>query len=276
MMFLHVMMMVSVLSGGSAEVVRDFREKCADIFANGASPTILPGHQYRQICQTLKNKVYFATLYDTDNKIPVYSAYKFNKKIKCDRKHIWCIEPQLDNPGEGPNMVPHHSRKSSNQAVNDDYKKSDFDKGHLIPVYMASSQDCSDATFTLTNAAPQNRNFNRGQWRILEEKIAKELTERCLSKKNTAYIVTGVVPGKHKIKRKVNVPSNFWTAYCCLDHTKECQISRGFIGSDRKITHDNITVNELETRLENLYKVKSFQLFIVISVFFAISLLTLD
>lgn len=93
-MFLHLMM-VSVLSGGSAEVVRDFREKCADIFANGASPTILHGHQYKQICQTLKKKVYYATLYDTDNKIPVYSAYKFNKAIRCQRKHVWCIEPQV-------------------------------------------------------------------------------------------------------------------------------------------------------------------------------------
>ncbi|XP_016119071.1 endonuclease domain-containing 1 protein-like, partial [Sinocyclocheilus grahami] len=197
MMFLHVMMMMmaSVLSGGSAEVVRDFREKCADIFANGASPTILRGDQYRQICQTLKNKVYYATLYDTNNKIPVYSAYKFNKEMKCERKNIWCIEPQLDDPEKGPNMVPGHSRQSSNQAVSDDYKHSGFDKGHLVPVYMASSQDCSDATFTLTNAAPQNLHFNRGKWRILEEKIAKELTERCLSKKNTAYIVTGVVPG---------------------------------------------------------------------------------
>ncbi|XP_016337477.1 endonuclease domain-containing 1 protein-like [Sinocyclocheilus anshuiensis] len=190
--------MASVLSGGSAEVVSDFREKCADIFANGAPPTILHGHQYRQICQTLKNKVYYATLYDTDNKISVYSAYKFNKKMKCDRKHIWCIEPQLDNPGEEPNMVPDRSHQSPNQAVSDDYKHSGFDKGHLAPVYLASSQDCSDATFTLTNAAPQNLHFNRGKWRILEEKIADELTMQCLSKKNTAYVVTGVVPGTSK------------------------------------------------------------------------------
>uniref|UniRef100_A0A8C2EN98 Endonuclease domain-containing 1 protein n=1 Tax=Cyprinus carpio TaxID=7962 RepID=A0A8C2EN98_CYPCA len=260
MMFLHLMM-VSVLSGGSAEVVREFREKCADIFANGASPTILHGHQYKQICQTLKKKVYYATLYDTDNKIPVYSAYKFNKAIRCQRKHVWCIEPQLDNPGEGPNMVPDHSRQSSNQAVSDDYKQSSFDRGHLAPVYLASSQDCADATFTLTNAAPQNLYFNRGQWRILEEEIAKELTKRCLSKKNTAYIVTGVVPGKDKLKGKLNVPSHFWTAYCCLDHNKECQISRGFIGKNRNFTPINITVNELERSLENLYKFKSFQLF---------------
>uniref|UniRef100_A0A9J8BZR1 Endonuclease domain-containing 1 protein n=2 Tax=Cyprinus carpio TaxID=7962 RepID=A0A9J8BZR1_CYPCA len=260
MTFLHLMM-VSVLSGGLAEVVHDFREKCADIFANGASPTILHGHQYKQICQTFKKKVYYATLYDTDNKIPVYSAYKFVKQMSCKRKHFWCIEPQLDNPEEGPNMVHDRSRQSSHQAVTDDYKHSGFDRGHLAPVYLASSQDCADATFTLTNAAPQNPSFNSGKWRTLEEKISNELTKRCLSKKNTAYIVTGVVPGKNKIKGKVNVPSHFWTAYCCLDHNKECQISRGFIGKNRNLTPKNITVNELQRSLENLYKVKSFQLF---------------
>ncbi|XP_059361883.1 endonuclease domain-containing 1 protein-like [Carassius carassius] len=260
MMFLHLMM-VSVLSGGSAEVVRDFREKCADIFANGASPTILHGHQYKQICQTLKKKVYYATLYDTYNNIPVYSAYKFNKGIRCERKHVWSIDPQLDYPGEGPNMVPDRSRQSSNQAVSDDYKHSVYDRGHLMPVSLTSSRDCADASFTLTNVAPQNLYFNRGQWRILEEKIAKELTRRCLTKENTAYLVTGVVPGKRKLKGKVNVPSHFWTAYCCLDHNKECQISRGFIGENKNTAPYNITVNKLQGLLENLYKVRYFQLF---------------
>ncbi|XP_050971965.1 endonuclease domain-containing 1 protein-like [Labeo rohita] len=258
--FLHVTM-VSVFSGGSAEVVSDFRGKCAEFFANGISPTILPEPQYKKICQTLKGKVHYATLYNTYKKIPVYSAYKFNKRISCERKKSWCIEPQLDDAGEGPNMVPEPFRQSDNQAVSDDYKDSGYDKGHLAPVFLAGSQGCADATFTLTNAAPQNPSFNRGQWRILEEKIAKELNERCLLKKNTAYIVTGVVPRRRKIPRILNVPSHFWTAYCCLDHNKECHISRGFIGENKNVTPNNITVNELERMLEKLYKVTSFKLF---------------
>ncbi|XP_042617265.1 endonuclease domain-containing 1 protein-like [Cyprinus carpio] len=93
-----------------------------------------------KICQTFKKKVYYATLYDTDNKIPVYSAYKFNKAIRCQRKHVWCIEPQDNIESTLSLMI---------QALG-------FDRGHLAPVYLASSQDCADATFTLTNAAPQN------------------------------------------------------------------------------------------------------------------------
>ncbi|KAL0189679.1 hypothetical protein M9458_016778, partial [Cirrhinus mrigala] len=88
----------------------------------------------------------------------------------------------LDNAREGLNMVPDHFRQLDNQAVNKDYKGSRYDKGHLASVYLADSQCCADATFTLTNTAPQNPSFNRGQWRILEEKIAEELTKRCLSK----------------------------------------------------------------------------------------------
>ncbi|RXN14740.1 endonuclease domain-containing 1 -like protein [Labeo rohita] len=143
------------------EVVSDFRGKCAEFFANGISPTILPEPQYKKICQTLKGKVHYATLYNTYKKIPVYSAYKFNKRISCERKKSWCIEPQLDDAGEGPNMVPEPFRQSDNQAVSDDYKDSGYDKGHLAPVFLAGSQGCADATFTLTNAAPQDPSFNR-------------------------------------------------------------------------------------------------------------------
>ncbi|KAL0151494.1 hypothetical protein M9458_053199, partial [Cirrhinus mrigala] len=93
MLTLHVLML-SLLSGGSARVVSDFEKECGQFFANGKSPTTFSGAQYKQICQTLNNVDYFATLYDTDNKIPVYSAYKFEGLMGCTRLQKWHIEPQ--------------------------------------------------------------------------------------------------------------------------------------------------------------------------------------
>ncbi|XP_016117271.1 endonuclease domain-containing 1 protein-like [Sinocyclocheilus grahami] len=157
LLLLHVLML-SLLSGGSVKVVQNFESGCGQLFANGKSPTRFPGPQYRQICQTLNNDVYYATFYDTDNKIPVYSpAY----------------------PANG---------------------------GHTV-FY---------ATFTLTNAAPQGKCFNRILWWDEEQLLGTHLKTACSSQR--VYIVTGVVPGTHSINNRVNVPSHFWTAFCCLDN----------------------------------------------------------
>jgi len=94
-LLLYVLMLV-LLSGGSAKVVEDFERKCGDFFANQKSPTIFSGlPQYKQICQTLNGVAYYATYYDTGNKIPVYSAYRFRGLKHCERKSNWYIEPQV-------------------------------------------------------------------------------------------------------------------------------------------------------------------------------------
>ncbi|XP_051756739.1 endonuclease domain-containing 1 protein-like [Ctenopharyngodon idella] len=261
-LLLHVLMLF-LLSGGSAKVVKNFELDCGEFFANGKSPTKLSGPQYKQICQTRNGVVHFATYYDTYNRIPVYSAYKFEEKKKCTRQNNWLIEPQLDDKA-GPNMASEGSVKirGEHQSLDEDYENSGYDRGHLAPVFQANSQDCAYATFTLTNAAPQNPSFNRGQWRILEKNMAEELSKQCLPKKYSVYIVTGVTPGKNKIKKdRVNVPSHFWTAYCCLDKDNRCHFSGGFIGKNEDKIPEEKTVYELETELAKLYNVRSFEVF---------------
>uniref|UniRef100_A0A8C1VGS0 Endonuclease domain-containing 1 protein-like n=1 Tax=Cyprinus carpio TaxID=7962 RepID=A0A8C1VGS0_CYPCA len=264
LLLLHVLML-SLLSGGSARVVQDFEKECGQFFANGKSPTRFPNPQYRQICQTLNNVVYYATFYDTHNKIPVYSAYKFEGLKDCKRQKKWYIEPQLDDNNASPNMQFEKDVKKQgrgdHQALNRDYMKSDHDKGHLEPVFQANSQGCADATFTLTNAAPQNPSFNRGQWRKLEEEMARNLSDQCLPKKYTVYIVTGVVPGTKNINNRVTVPSHFWTAYCCLDNNNKCQISGRFIGKNKNNAPENTSEMDLKKELAKLYNVASFELF---------------
>ncbi len=66
MLLLHVLIL-SLLSGGSARVVQDFESECGQFFANEKSPTKFPDPQYRQMCQTRNNVVYYAT-----NMTPVY------------------------------------------------------------------------------------------------------------------------------------------------------------------------------------------------------------
>ncbi|KAK9980593.1 hypothetical protein ABG768_000186 [Culter alburnus] len=263
-LFLHVLMLF-LLSGGSAKVVQNFEKECGQFFANGKSPTTFIGSQYRQICQTLNGVVYYATYYDTDNKIPVYSAYRFAGLMGCTRKSNWYIEPQLDNKILGENMASEGSVKDKNlrgvhQALNEDYEKSGFDRGHLAPVYLAESQSCADATFTLTNAAPQDRCFNRIFWWDVEEELAETLEKNC--KSHSVYIVTGVVPGTVIINNRVKVPSHFWTAFCCLDQNSKCSYSGGVIGSNDSYNNiKSMTLAKFEENLKKLYGTTTFKVF---------------
>ncbi|XP_055062641.2 endonuclease domain-containing 1 protein-like [Misgurnus anguillicaudatus] len=261
---IHLLVMLSLLSGGSTKVVENFQTECGESFYNKVPPTVLNGPQYRQICQTRNNKPYYATLYDTNNKIPVYSAYNYTGKVMCDRQSNWYIEPQLEDIKEKINMGPKGKLALNNQASNEDYKTESniLHRGHLAPVYHAASKKCSDATFTLTNAAPQYSSFNQGQWKKVEQDMASIAKERC----STANIVTGVVAGNFintpLINNRVRVPSHFWTAYCCKNKTN-ILISGGVIGIN---SNDNLTpcqkpVKDLELELKYLYNVQSFRLF---------------
>lgn len=93
MFFLPVVLLL--LSGGSASVVQDFQSECGEVFYHRIPPTVFPVPRFRQICQTQNNLYYYATLYDTLNKIPVYSAYVFTRWVECRRSSSWYIEPQV-------------------------------------------------------------------------------------------------------------------------------------------------------------------------------------
>ncbi|XP_062866888.1 endonuclease domain-containing 1 protein-like [Trichomycterus rosablanca] len=258
------------ISGCSADVVQDFTKNCSKFFANpdeiATPPTRFNEPQYKQICQTLNDSVEYATYYDTANRIPVYSAYRFEGFKNCSgRQGLWYIEPQLDQEDGDRNMaqkktVPSKLR-GKHQALNEDYKNSSYDRGHLIPLYYAKTRSCATATFTLTNAAPQNHTFNNDEWKKTEQKMGKILSTNCLNVGLSAYVVTGVIPGNEKINNRVNVPSYFWTSYCCLDNNNKPQISGGYYGANINNPVNNVSVSDLEILLTNEYKKGQFQLF---------------
>ncbi|XP_066518344.1 endonuclease domain-containing 1 protein-like [Hoplias malabaricus] len=261
-----VLLLLLALSGCFTEVVDDFKNTCPQFFVNPGGirspPTVFTGKNYKQICQIRNNTYEYATLYDTDNKIPVYSAYRFEGLKNCDRDEKWYIEPQLEDISKQKEMEPEDTKfKYKHQAVKADYNKSGFNKGHLAPVYHAETQSCADATFTLTNAAPQDPSFNKGQWRKTEKDVATLLENKC--KGNSRYIVTGVVPDKNRppLNKNVTVPSHFWTAYCCIDNNHRVTASGGYLGKNKQVQVEALPVGELDRRLTALYGQRSFQVF---------------
>ena len=78
---------------------------------------------------------------------------------------------------------------SGGTAEDDDYRGSDFDRGHLAPFAdFAWNAEWADETFYLSNVSPQVPGFNQGIWRELEEHV-RDWARR----DGRLYIVTGPV-----------------------------------------------------------------------------------
>jgi DNA/RNA endonuclease G (NUC1) len=76
-----------------------------------------------------------------------------------ERKNNWKPDPDLDG---------------TPRAVNNDYKGTGFDRGHMVASEdRVATQGLNDATFIFTNAVPQNRSLNGGQWAQLEAAVRR-------------------------------------------------------------------------------------------------------
>ncbi|GLD68102.1 uncharacterized protein AKAME5_001942100 [Lates japonicus] len=99
---LAITVLLSVLPTIS-EVVKSMSD-CDQFLLEGIPPQvpgileggkILNQNRYKSICQTYNNTRKFVTLYDINNKIPVFSANKYRGEEERRRpRNIWKIEPQ--------------------------------------------------------------------------------------------------------------------------------------------------------------------------------------
>lgn len=259
----------------SSEVVDNNFSKCTQFFLNDAPPDFTPaGVSVKPICQCLQDEnnlphYFYATLYSTTWKIPVYSAYVFRQSKCVGRCDPWYIEPQLDGEDE-PCMRPKGYDKiiGTNQAVNCDYKNSSYDKGHLYPVLHTNNPLSMLATSTLTNAAPQDSKFNQKAWLEHEKAVVQDLK----SCDEEAYVVTGVVPDtNHKIKNGVTVSKTedgvtvskyYWRATCCKKNNQyigniDKYIGKGYWGPDNNGKVQELTIVELQEKLNDMYRLQS-------------------
>ncbi|XP_043944571.1 endonuclease domain-containing 1 protein-like [Protopterus annectens] len=245
-----------------AEVLQTFN-RCNKFFFDRKVPSGFPS-TFHKICQKYGNKYHFATLYDTGNRIPVYSAYIYKKRAAGGRHADWKIEPQLSKQNWPPNMMtmkdliknvktypPKQIRTNIKltQAVNNDYR-GNYDKGHLNPVCHQCSQAAKNATFTFTNAAPMRCTLNRGEWKSMEFKW-KNLKD-CNGTKT--YIITGTSSTLHtgKLNNRVAVPQYVWSAMCCRARNRNV-ISHAAIGDNTNCTVTYLTVADCEVQLSHWF-----------------------
>ncbi|XP_026087286.1 endonuclease domain-containing 1 protein-like [Carassius auratus] len=246
LLFIAVLLALSCPAGRS-EVVKNFNT-CSEFFFKRQAP-VIPGildpnsehPRYKKICQRYNftgdgSGYRYATLYDTESRIPVFSAYNYTGKGDFTRPSIpWMIEPKLDPRVDGM-TAPYN-----NQAVDEDYINNSYgvNRGHLFPSCHAADESTAKSTFTLTNIVPQNIRFNAGSWNRIENETRDSMNTLCYNKNNKvlAHVLTGAIPGKNKINNRVNIPSYMWTAFCCYNRSK-IWVSEAYWAPNRQENHN--------------------------------------
>ncbi|XP_048392302.1 endonuclease domain-containing 1 protein-like [Stegostoma tigrinum] len=198
------------------EVVRDFKE-CDWFFQNKTPPKGFPMRRRLRICQRFKNHYHYATLYNSGLRIPVYSAYRYPCTMGQSagyRPSPWFYEPQIDDQNAPGTMRSSSASFSQNQAVDEDYQDSGYDRGHLYP-FALNEKESATATCTLTNAVPKEHTANVN-WYHEAESIVEKLARICHKSGRSMYLMTGAAnPTMTKMKNRVSVPGMVWTALCC-------------------------------------------------------------
>ena len=99
------------------------------------------------------------------------------------RHPVWCAyhvpaEARFPN-SKRPSFIRDRAVPSAPNP--NDYTRSGFDRGHMVPNYAIVTRFGPDAqrkTFQMSNIAPQTENLNRGVWRDIEHRIAELWTAR--------------------------------------------------------------------------------------------------
>lgn len=130
---------------------------------------------------------YYTISYSEKHKQAEWVAYKLTRdmvlKATADRGHL--------------TFKKDTSIASSKAVKSSDYTRSGYDRGHLVPAQdMAFSSQAMEETFYMSNVSPQDKDFNRGKWKELENQTREWAAEH-----DEIYVIAGPVLTKRAIKR---------------------------------------------------------------------------
>ncbi|XP_068444458.1 uncharacterized protein [Clinocottus analis] len=213
-------------SAVSGRVEKELSPECRAFLYMGTPPSGLVHQSLRFICQRYNKKPRYVTLFNTADRVPVYSAYTFKRSAGEACVDVpWMYEPQLSTSSDTEDMQPFprgymHMNFEDAQAVLDDYTNAIlYERGALNPAEHQDDPDDKASTYTLTNVVPVAPDFNDRVWNKQEHVVRKRLNNYC---RGAAYVVTGITTSGNTIRRenmnRVAVPAYLWSAYCCVDY----------------------------------------------------------
>ena len=145
----------------------------------------------------------YTVSYNSDYRIANWVAYELTakeaKSKKAERSNKFVPDPQVKGA----------------TALNEDYTRTGYDRGHLAPAGdMKWSAKAMRESFYLSNICPQKPDLNRGIWKDLEEQ------SRLWAKENgSLWIVTGPViesEMRRLGKNRVGIPKTFYKVICTI------------------------------------------------------------
>lgn len=150
----------------------------------------------------LADRTYFQLCYDASHKVASWVGYE----LKPEHLH-------------GSASRPSHfrsDRELAHVSANDvDYRGSGYSRGHLAPALdFAWSERAINATFLLSNAAPQLQSVNTSVWVRVENWVRQVAAES-----DAVYVFTGVLFGDNPSTigaGQVAVPSHFFKVFLAV------------------------------------------------------------
>ena len=119
----------------------------------------------------------YVNAYDKTLRVPLWSAERL------DAKRIGKVPQRVNCFRADPRIKPDDASAPS------DYSEPIYDQGHLSPdADQDSSLTAAINTYVMSNMAPENCQFNRGIWQILEG-----LTRKWAKERGTLFVLSGSV-----------------------------------------------------------------------------------
>ena len=133
-------------------------------------------------------------------------------------------------------------------AVNADYAKSGYDRGHLAPAAdMSWSLQVMQESFFYSNMSPQLPGFNRGIWKKLEEQVRAWALQY-----DTLYVVTGPIleAGLLTIgSNEVSVPKAYFKALIAPQQQKGIAFVMPNAKSEAAVLAFSLSIDALEAKI---------------------------
>ncbi|MGH0163772.1 UNVERIFIED_CONTAM: hypothetical protein FKN15_063162 [Acipenser sinensis] len=279
--FLCLAILVSLLGVGLAKVLNQKKRfdnnNCGRFLYRGFEPNGLHRDKtIARICQCYQGADYFATMYDRNRRIALYSAYVYgtqpaggrgqnlcgagivNDTYTCGRAR-WCIEPELiaeniaqRNMEECPGNTQKQwlDKVKGSQAVDQDYSDTLYTRAHLNPNGHNTVTDAKAATFTLTNAVPQIQALNKLWAEQYENNMQYFINSVAYGQCPSAYVLTGAIPSNNKMNERVTIPSSIWSAFCCVNNGNPTGSMAFWLENDPNVTDIEImTLRALQNKL---------------------------
>lgn len=186
-------------------------------------------------CDQIINHTYYQICYSEKHKQALWTFHELT------RKSINGPAKRRNNYRRDPNVVL--------PVLRDDYKKSGYDRGHLVPAGdMKLNNTAMSETFYMTNMSPQKPDLNRKIWNRLEGEMRK-----LVKKYGNAWVVTApILRGKLRtLKSGVSIPKQYYK----IIYIPSTQIMKAYLFENRgygntSLSSQQVTVDSIEKLTE--------------------------